>query len=405
MRFFGCRNDYTALPDQEELASLPFALSGHIDKRSLTLLGWRWRKRAVILNPSGHLIIYKYFLEGVGAGKPFMGRIIHVDTAIYVRSKVVEDIAYLKIVDRNNRKVELRIKGDKAPIWAGRIFACQKGAEIDWPYERCPLRQIDSMVSKSSVIPSATSPVGTKNQDLQDATSVTDISADYTSSEASLHSMQEMAHLSTARKAFSDTDTATAQRRSNLTLATVSTALCLSISDSKLTYFTSDGEEANEERDLPDRNESKTEKGSSIKPAHSVTDIASSVISSSKTATRSLSSGDVHLIPSSRRTRFRRQLQGLIESRLYDSFTNCSMLTDYSVATIRGLNKHAGNLRISNFTVPDAHLARRSDGPAQPVGQQPPICGPSLPLSISQKNVMHTYSETSDSRTQQITHL
>ncbi|EJW71810.1 hypothetical protein WUBG_17283, partial [Wuchereria bancrofti] len=36
-------------------------------KKSLTVLGWRWRKRAVVLNPSGHLIIYKYFLEGIGA--------------------------------------------------------------------------------------------------------------------------------------------------------------------------------------------------------------------------------------------------------------------------------------------------------------------------------------------------
>lgn len=53
---------------KKALFSLPFVLVGHIEKRSLTALGWRWRKRAVVLNPTGHLIIYKYFLEDVGAG-------------------------------------------------------------------------------------------------------------------------------------------------------------------------------------------------------------------------------------------------------------------------------------------------------------------------------------------------
>uniref|UniRef100_A0A915B6F1 PH-15 domain-containing protein n=1 Tax=Parascaris univalens TaxID=6257 RepID=A0A915B6F1_PARUN len=67
MRLFGRHGNYTSLPDQQELFALPEALCGYIEKRSLTPLGWRWRRRAVLLNRSGHLIVYKNFLEGVGA--------------------------------------------------------------------------------------------------------------------------------------------------------------------------------------------------------------------------------------------------------------------------------------------------------------------------------------------------
>ncbi|VDM26698.1 unnamed protein product [Toxocara canis] len=119
MRFFGRSEKYTSLPDQHELFALPHALCGYIEKRSLTPLGWRWRKRAVILNKTGHLIVYKNFLDGVGA-------------------------------------IELRVKGEDGPLWAAKIFMSLSsgGEDIDWPLERVPLplNRIDSKISKSSVI-------------------------------------------------------------------------------------------------------------------------------------------------------------------------------------------------------------------------------------------------------------
>ncbi|VDK69975.1 unnamed protein product [Litomosoides sigmodontis] len=143
MNLFKHSDNYIVLPDQEALSSLPSALYGHIEKRSLTPFGWRWRKRAVILNPSGHLIIYKYFLKDIGAGRPFVGRVIHLDAAQHIQARM-------------NKDTELRIKGAKARLWAAKVFLYEaslngcKQPSIEWPVER-PLKVLDSKTSTSSI--------------------------------------------------------------------------------------------------------------------------------------------------------------------------------------------------------------------------------------------------------------
>ncbi|KHN82906.1 hypothetical protein Tcan_14246 [Toxocara canis] len=155
MRFFGRSEKYTSLPDQHELFALPHALCGYIEKRSLTPLGWRWRKRAVILNKTGHLIVYKNFLDGVGAVKPFIGQTFRIDASQLLKVTKKDNMTYLTITDKNST-IELRVKGEDGPLWAAKIFMSLSsgGEDIDWPLERVPLplNRIDSKISKSSVI-------------------------------------------------------------------------------------------------------------------------------------------------------------------------------------------------------------------------------------------------------------
>uniref|UniRef100_A0A915BNX3 Aminoacyl-tRNA hydrolase n=1 Tax=Parascaris univalens TaxID=6257 RepID=A0A915BNX3_PARUN len=113
---------------------------------------------------------------------------------------------------------------------------------------------------------------------------------------------------------------------------------------------------------------------------------ATSTISQART--RSLSADDVNTIPI-KRQRFRQQLKNLIESGIYNSLTDCTLnIAPYSAASIHEINACARDLRLSSvyalnmrdacedgtYGINSAYGATR---------KQLPLCGPSLPLSIT----------------------
>uniref|UniRef100_A0A8R1TY09 PH_15 domain-containing protein n=1 Tax=Onchocerca volvulus TaxID=6282 RepID=A0A8R1TY09_ONCVO len=347
MHFFRHNDDYISLPNQEVLFTLPFSLFGHIEKRSLTALGWRWRKRAVVLNSSGHLIIYKYFLEGIGAGKPFLGRIIHLDAVQYIQARMDKDVCYIKIYDHSRRRIELRIKGTKARLWAAKVFMYEaplndckqrsKSAEIEWPIER-PLKVLDSKISTSSIY---------------------DVSA------TSANCMKES---------------------SKITIASVSSEDMERIRISEVvTACRTDSELSNDERiSMQGDNmicekckDQKFEANGLLKCSKSVPEfIAADEFPTAKEASRSISFDQLDRVIVSRQDRFRKHLQSMIESQFYESLSDCSL--NYSISSIQKLHAQAG--KMSQVYIAYNRLFIKNEVP--PKHQITQHSGPSLPLSI-----------------------
>ncbi|OZC08876.1 hypothetical protein X798_04108 [Onchocerca flexuosa] len=368
MHFFRHNDDYISLPDQKVLFSLPFSLFGHIEKRSLTALGWRWRKRTVVLNPSGHLIIYKYFLEGIGAGKPFMGRIIHLDAAQYIQARMNKDVCYIKIYDYSRRRIELRIKGTKARLWAAKIFMyeaplndCKQrstSTEIEWPIER-PLKVLDSKISTSSVYDVSAVNANCIKESSKIIASVSSESLpDYTTSDASYQSSQFSAQILDVER-FKISEVVTACE-----------------TDSEL----SNGERISMQGGNMMFEKCKNQKFDAIgllKCSKSVPEfIATAEFPAAKEASRSISFDQLDTVMVSRQDRFRKHLQSMIESQFYENLTDCSL--NYSISSIQKLHAQAG--RMSQVYIAYNTLFIKNEVP--PKHQITQRFGPSLPLSI-----------------------
>ncbi|VDK64122.1 unnamed protein product [Onchocerca ochengi] len=369
MHFFRHNDDYISLPNQEVLFTLPFSLFGHIEKRSLTALGWRWRKRAVVLNSSGHLIIYKYFLEGIGAGKPFLGRIIHLDAVQYIQARMDKDVCYIKIYDHSRRRIELRIKGTKARLWAAKVFMYEaplndckqrsKSAEIEWPIER-PLKVLDSKISTSSIYDvSATSANCMKESSKITIASVSSESLpDYTTSDVSYQSSQ-----------FSD-------QILDMERIRISEVVTACRTDSEL----SNDERISMQGDnmiCEKCKDQKFEANGLLKCSKSVPEfIAADEFPTAKEAIRSISFDQLDRVIVSRQDRFRKHLQSMIESQFYESLSDCSL--NYSISSIQKLHAQAG--KMSQVYIAYNRLFIKNEVP--PKHQITQHSGPSLPLSI-----------------------
>uniref|UniRef100_A0A1I8ECM3 PH_15 domain-containing protein n=1 Tax=Wuchereria bancrofti TaxID=6293 RepID=A0A1I8ECM3_WUCBA len=297
MRLFRHNDDCISLPDQEALFSLPFVLFGHIEKKSLTVLGWRWRKRAVVLNPSGHLIIYKYFLEGIGAGKPFLGKIIHLDAAEQIHARIDKDVCYITIHDHTRKRTELRIKGTKARLWAAKVFIKFRrstAAEIEWPIERS-LKLLDSKISTSSIYDITLAAKANHMEGLSKIT-IASLSSesfpDYTTSDAS-HQNTQLSAQSMERVEISE----------------------------MITACEADSESSNVEN--------------------------TSVQNGSLEASKSISLDQLNAVVVSRQDRFQKHFRSMIENRFYDNFKDYAL--NYSVSNIQNLRTQACSLRISQI--------------------------------------------------------
>ncbi|KAM3717109.1 Uncharacterized protein ACO02O_01207 [Dirofilaria immitis] len=338
MCFFRHNNGYISLPDQKILFSLPYALFGQIEKRSLTALGWRWRKRVVVLNPNGHLIIYKYFLEGIGAGKPFLGRIIHLHSAEHIQTRMNKDVCYIKIYDHNRKRTELRIKGAKARLWAAKVFIyeaplddckqCSTIPEIRWSIE-LPRKPLDPKISTLNIHNvSAARANHTEEFSKVIVTSVSSESLpDYTISDASYQNNQLSTQiLDVERIKISEMITANGanSKHNNVESITMQSgnAIFEKYADQKI-----------ETNDLVKRSKSSSE---------FIKDVEFSI---AKEANRSISLDQLNVVLVPRQNRFRKYMQNMIESRFYESLTESSL--NYSVSKIQKLHAQAGNLRTS----------------------------------------------------------
>uniref|UniRef100_A0A915Q1M7 PH-15 domain-containing protein n=1 Tax=Setaria digitata TaxID=48799 RepID=A0A915Q1M7_9BILA len=335
MRFFRHNNDYITLPDQEALFSLPFVLFGYIEKRSLTAFGWRWRKRAVVLNPSGHLIIYKYFLEGIGAGKPFLGRIIHLDAARYINARMERDICYIKIHDHARKRTELRIKGTKARLWAAKVFIHSTAVEGQYP-----LKVLDSKISASNICNAAVA-VQESHWEEFPKDAVPSVSSEDVQG-------IRISEMLAVRDVDSESDSV-----GNVSFQNNNMIFGKNMDRKSKTFK------------LLGRSKSAPEF------------TASTRFSTAKEASRSVSLNQLDAVLLSRQNRFRRHFQSLIESRFYESSTDCSL--NYSVTSIRKLRTQAGKLRMSQVYVPlNTPLIKNEVPLQQQITQR---SGPSSPLS------------------------
>ncbi|CAG9535792.1 unnamed protein product [Cercopithifilaria johnstoni] len=364
MRLFRHNDDYITLPDQEALFSLPYALFGHVEKRSLTPFGWRWRKRAIVLNPSGHLIIYKYFLKDIGAGKPFLGRIIHLDAVEHIQARMDKDVCHIKIHDHTRKRTELRIKGTKARLWAAKIFMRSTAAEIKWPIER-PLKVLDSKISTSSIYDIAR---GTKVNHMEEFSKIAIASLssesfpDYTTSDASQQKTQLSAQILDVegiRKSDVFTAGGANSESNNVEI--------ISVQSINVVYGKSTHKKF--ETNLLKRSRSASEftttaEFSTIKEAH-----------------KSVSLDQLNEVLISRQGRFRKHLQNIIESRFYDSLTKWS--SNYSVSSIQKLHTQAGNLRMSQIYIPYNTLLMKDEMRAQHQQRSEPLS--SLSIDINSK--------------------
>ncbi|VDM20097.1 unnamed protein product [Wuchereria bancrofti] len=339
-------DDCISLPDQEALFSLPFVLFGHIEKKSLTVLGWRWRKRAVVLNPSGHLIIYKYFLEGIGAGKPFLGKIIHLDAAEQIHARIDKDVCYITIHDHTRKRTELRIKGTKARLWAAKVFMYEAplndcrmrstAAEIEWPIERS-LKLLDSKISTSSIYDITLAAKANHMEGLSKIT-IASLSSesfpDYTTSDAS-HQNTQLSAQSMERVEISEMITACEADSESSNVENTS------VQNGSLIY-----------EKFADNN---FETGGLLKRSKSSQCTVTTEFSTAKIAenlqeaSKSISLDQLNAVVVSRQDRFQKHFRSMIENRFYDNFKDYAL--NYSVSNIQNLRTQACSLRISQIYV------------------------------------------------------
>ncbi|KAL3985514.1 hypothetical protein ACH3XW_38930 [Acanthocheilonema viteae] len=362
MRLFRHSDDYITLPDQEALFSLPSALFGYIEKKSLTPFGWRWRKRTVVLNPSGHLIIYKYFLENIGAGKPFVGRIIHLDAVEHVQARMDKDVCYIKIQDHTRKRTELRIKGTKARLWAAKVFIRSTAAEIEWPILR-PLKVHDPKISTSSIHDTAQATKINRTPKFSKVT-ITSLSSesfpDYTASDASHKTTQLSAQILNVEEIrnFGVFTACGADSESN-------NVENISVQSANMIYGISTYK--------------KFETNGFLKRSKSASEFTNiAEFFTAKRANKSVSLDQLNAVLIPRQNRFRKHLKDMIESRFYDSLAKCTL--NYSVSSIQKLRACAGNLRMSQiyFQIPYNPLPITNEMRAQHRQRSVPLS----PLSI-----------------------
>uniref|UniRef100_A0A0R3RW19 PH_15 domain-containing protein n=1 Tax=Elaeophora elaphi TaxID=1147741 RepID=A0A0R3RW19_9BILA len=335
MRLFRRSDEYITLPDQEALFALPSVLYGNIEKRSLTALGWRWKKRTVVLNLSGHLIIYKHFLEGFGAGEPHVGRIIHLDAAQHIQARMDKDVCYIKIHDSTRRKTELRIKGTKARLWAAKVFIRSTAAEIEWPIERPlkrPLKILDSKISMSSTGDTSGT---TKVNHVKEFSRLTiaSLSAesfpDYTSSVVSYQQPAQIFDVGRIRISEVLTACGAKSEANNVEKISVQNT---GVIDGKYTY-------------------KKFETNGLFKRSKSASEFTiTAEFFTVKKASKSVSLSQLNEVFASRQDRFRKHLQNIIENRFYDSLAKRS--SNCSVSSIQKLHAQAGSFRMSQIYIP-----------------------------------------------------
>ncbi|KAK6108439.1 hypothetical protein QQG55_32090 [Brugia pahangi] len=365
MRLFRHKDDYISLPDQEALFSLPFVLFGHIEKKSLTVLGWRWRKRTVVLNSSGHLIIYKYFLEGVGAGKPFLGRIIHLDAAEQIHARIDKDVCYITIHDHTRKRTELRIKGTKARLWAAKVFMRSMDVQMEWPVER-PLNLLDSKISTSSIYDITLSAKANHMERLSKIT-IASVSSesfpDYTTSDASQQNTQ-LSVQSMERIEISEVITACEADSESSNVKNTS------VQDGSLIYGK-----------LADNN---FETGGLLKYSKSASQCTvTTEFSSAKQASKSISLDQLNVVVVSRQDRFQKHFRSMIENRFYDSFKDYSL--NYSVSSIQKLRTQACSLRMSQVYIPYNTLPIKNEVQAKQQLTQLTGSSSSLPTDMNCK--------------------
>ncbi|KAK6108440.1 hypothetical protein QQG55_32090 [Brugia pahangi] len=375
MRLFRHKDDYISLPDQEALFSLPFVLFGHIEKKSLTVLGWRWRKRTVVLNSSGHLIIYKYFLEGVGAGKPFLGRIIHLDAAEQIHARIDKDVCYITIHDHTRKRTELRIKGTKARLWAAKVFMYETplndfrvrsmDVQMEWPVER-PLNLLDSKISTSSIYDITLSAKANHMERLSKIT-IASVSSesfpDYTTSDASQQNTQ-LSVQSMERIEISEVITACEADSESSNVKNTS------VQDGSLIYGK-----------LADNN---FETGGLLKYSKSASQCTvTTEFSSAKQASKSISLDQLNVVVVSRQDRFQKHFRSMIENRFYDSFKDYSL--NYSVSSIQKLRTQACSLRMSQVYIPYNTLPIKNEVQAKQQLTQLTGSSSSLPTDMNCK--------------------
>uniref|UniRef100_A0A915B4M0 PH-15 domain-containing protein n=1 Tax=Parascaris univalens TaxID=6257 RepID=A0A915B4M0_PARUN len=388
MRLFGRHGNYTSLPDQQELFALPEALCGYIEKRSLTPLGWRWRRRAVLLNRSGHLIVYKNFLEGVGAVKPFIGHVYHVDASQFLKVTKRNNITFIKIIDNNNAKVELRIKGENGTIWAAKVFMYRgnfnkdyfnslpwDSEDINWPVEntRLPLNEVDSKISKSSIIDESkknhltiSQNASSESCDIEWSTTSSGSSNSLSESKPSLcHQNKTQTTLSTAVAV--DLYEAPRQTHPNTTSACVSHAT---------SSIRSSGDD-----NISDDGIANSEISHSTKRTRSMVHLTTNFATTSQEVIRSRSADDMCKIPSARQRRFRQLLQTMIESGMYSAVDCDNIDVSCSEAVLHNMSTFTQRINTTLTNVPyteDVYKPSLSRGDLSEIRKQPTINEASL---------------------------
>ncbi|VDM98006.1 unnamed protein product [Thelazia callipaeda] len=214
---------------------------------------------------------------------------------------------------------------------------CREKLKMEWPVE-CPLKILDSKVSTSSIYE-------------------TDIPDKMTNE---IEETSNFGHSSA--KNYIHLNDALPKKSPTLNTARESDSKLIGTDD-----FWDDNDCTIYERFINDQGETQY----LLKRSQSALDLtATPEISTALTANKSLSLDRLNRLLFSRRDQFRKQLQSLIESRFYESLTDCS-INSQSRTSMQDLRTKAGMLRMSQIYIPCKESGRYYHQQNLPQGKPP----------------------------------
>ncbi|GMT21023.1 hypothetical protein PFISCL1PPCAC_12320, partial [Pristionchus fissidentatus] len=116
---------FMEMPQQKHVCGQPGVLCGIAEVEERRSFGrTSWEQHMVVLQPSGCLLIYKYYLLGVGTGSPEVGRIVHLNALYKTCMQMKRRKLEVELIADKKQKVvtRLRFAGELVPIWGAKMF-------------------------------------------------------------------------------------------------------------------------------------------------------------------------------------------------------------------------------------------------------------------------------------------
>ncbi|GMS90867.1 hypothetical protein PENTCL1PPCAC_13044, partial [Pristionchus entomophagus] len=116
---------FTDMPKQEKVCTEDGVLCGIAEVEDRRSFGRSsWNKQMIVLRPNGCLLIYKYYLLGVGKGTPEVGAIVHLNELHTMSITMKRRTLKVELAADKKRKVvtRLRFEGELVPIWGAKLF-------------------------------------------------------------------------------------------------------------------------------------------------------------------------------------------------------------------------------------------------------------------------------------------
>ncbi|CAI4233419.1 unnamed protein product [Auanema sp. JU1783] len=107
------KTDYIELPEQEKLCSRPNTSCSYIHKR----IGLnRYERRLAVITEDGQMVVYKYFLLGITAGLPLIGRVYDLTQLKDKKIRFEKKAIHIRLWTKDNKKITFRLASPEEQI-------------------------------------------------------------------------------------------------------------------------------------------------------------------------------------------------------------------------------------------------------------------------------------------------